>query len=71
MTTTHYGQMLDRHAATGEMILRVQRENGTVIDVRVKPEDRDEAGRLWGGGGLSYTFCGGRAYYAPRSDMSA
>lgn len=60
----HTGRMLDRHMATGKMILRVQQDSGRVLDVRVDERDYDEAGRVWGNSYVSFTFRGGKAFFS-------
>jgi hypothetical protein len=45
------GKLINRHA---DYNLRVQRPNGQIVDVTPLPEDEEQAGRLWGGGAVSY-----------------
>lgn len=64
MTRIHTGRMLDR-SPYPRPHMQVQREDGRIVTVRVRDEDRDAAAKHWGGACVPYVYRGGRAYYVP------
>lgn len=62
----HTARLLDRHDATGQLVIRAQTDVGCCIDITVREQDRAEAASIWGNGVVSYVYRGGKAQFVSR-----
>jgi hypothetical protein len=62
----HTGRLINRHH---DCTLRVQGDHG-IIDVIPDPDDRTEAGRIWGGGCVAYYRRGSRWAFISAAELN-
>ncbi len=63
----HYARLMDRFAMDGEyFIVGQDARTGGCFNIRIKPDDIEHAGRLWGNASVPYVLDDeGQAVYHP------